>query len=155
MYPVVKEILDEVCDFAKKTMKEMNQDELGSWQKAVTTADGMCHTRGWHSKNATFTIRNYLTGALLYYHHLCEKGRDGVVQEELYEGTSKSAEGFAAHHMFRRAKQEGMRIAVHWQDADSSSANAVEVFPKAEVMICGGHACSAHKKILEKRQMFH
>ena len=153
MYPVVKEILDEVCEIAKKAMKEMNQDELGSWQKAVTTADGVWHTRGWPTKNATFSIRNYLTGALLYYHHLCQKGRDGVVQEELYEGTSKSAEGFAARHTFRRAKQEGMQIAVHWQDADSSSANAVvEVFPKAEVMICGGHAGRAHKKILEKRQ---
>ena len=135
MYPVVKEILDEVCEIAKKAMKEMNQDELGSWQNAVTTADGVWHTRGWHSKNATFTIRNYLTGALLYYHHLCQKGRDGVVQEGLYEGTSKSAEGFAARLMFKKAKEEGMQIAVHWQDADSSSANAVaEVFPKADVI---------------------
>ena len=34
-----------------------------------------------------------------------------------------------------------MQVAIHWQDADSSSANAVrEVFPDAEIMICGGHA---------------
>ena len=46
-----------------------------------------------------------------------------------------------------------MRIAVHWQDADSSSAKAVsEEFPDAEIMICGGHAGRAHKKILEVRQ---
>ena len=43
-----------------------------------------------------------------------------------------------------------MQVAIHWQDADSSSAKAVtEVFPDAEIMICGGHAGRAHKKILE------
>ena len=43
-----------------------------------------------------------------------------------------------------------MDIAVQWQDADSSSSNAVtELFPDAKVMICGGHAGRAHKKQLE------
>ena len=46
-----------------------------------------------------------------------------------------------------------MKITIHWQDADSSSAKAVtEIFPKAEIMICGGHAGRAHKKILQSRQ---
>ena len=46
-----------------------------------------------------------------------------------------------------------MDVAIHWQDADSSSAKAVrEIFPKAEIMLCGGHAGRAHRKILEKRQ---
>ena len=102
--------------------------------KAVTVADGTWQTRGWHSKNATFTIRNYLNGALLYYHHLCQKGRDEVIKEELYKGTSKSSEGYAARATFHRAKEEGMQVAVHWQDADSSSANALtEVFPNADL----------------------
>ena len=36
---------------------------------------------------------------------------------------------------FKKAKEEGMRIAVHWQDADSSSANTVaELFPDADIM---------------------
>ena len=87
MHPVVKAMLDNVCEAAKKEMKAKKDDELGSWNRAVTTADGTWQTRGWQSKNATFTIRNYLTGALLYYHHLCQKGRDKVVQEELYAGT--------------------------------------------------------------------
>ena len=109
-------------------------------------------TRGWHSKNATFTIRNYLNGALLYYHHLCHKGRDKVIEEELYKGTSKSAEGYAARVTFKKAKEEGMQVAIHWPDADSSSAKAVsEVFPDAEIMICDGHAGHAHRKILELR----
>lgn len=43
-----------------------------------------------------------------------------------------------------------MNIAVQWQDADSSSANAVtDHFPNAEVMICAGHAARAHKKRFE------
>ena len=46
-----------------------------------------------------------------------------------------------------------MHVAVHWQDEDSSSAKAVrKVFPNAKVMICGGHAGRAHRKILELRQ---
>ena len=46
-----------------------------------------------------------------------------------------------------------MQVSVHWQDADSSSAKAFrEVFPDAEIMICGGHAGRAHKKMLELHQ---
>ena len=145
MYPVVKSFLD---DIAKEEMKAKDKNELGSWKRAVTVGDGTWHTRGWHSKNATFTIRNYLKGALLYYHHLCQKGKDYVIEEELYKGTSKSAEGYAARLTFQRAKYEGMDVAIHWQDADSSSAKVVnELFPKAEVMLCGGHAGRAHKKV--------
>ena len=72
MYPVVKAMVDDLCEVAKQEMKEKNDGDLGSWKRAVTTADG---TWGWHSKNATFTIRNYFNGALLYYHHICQKGR--------------------------------------------------------------------------------
>ena len=53
-----------------------------------------------------------MNGALLYYQHFCQKGRDGVFQEELYAGTSKSAESYAARATFRRAKEEGMQVAV-------------------------------------------
>ena len=136
MYPVVKAL----CEVAKREMKEKNDGDLGSWKRAVTTADGTWQTRGWHSKNAT------LNSALLYYHHLCQKGRDNIVEGDLYLGTSKSAEGYAARITFQRAKEEGMDVAIHWQDTDSSSAKAVrEIYPKAEIMLCGGHA-----KILEK-----
>ena len=67
----------------------------------------------------------------------------------MYKGTSKSAEGYAARITFQKAKEEGMQVAIHWQDADSSSAKTVtEVFPDAEVLICGGHAGRAHRNIL-------
>ena len=151
MYPIVKEVLDAMCEEAKKEMRDMDPTQLGSWSRAVTSADGTWMTRGFHSKNATFSIRNYYNGALLYYKHLCQKGRDSIIEEELYQGTSKGAEGYAASGTFGVAKEEGMVIEVHWQDADSSSSNALtEHFPDAKVMICGGHAGRAHKKQLEK-----
>ena len=50
-------------------------------------------------------------------------------QGGFYPGTS--AKGYAARVTFQRAKEEGMDVAIHWQDADSSSAKAVrEIFPE-------------------------
>ena len=80
MYPFVIDVLDRMCETAKTDMKAKNYHELGPWKRAVTTADGTWQTRVWYSKNATFSIRNYLNGALLYYHHLCQKGSDDVVE---------------------------------------------------------------------------
>ena len=154
MYPVVKLMVDRMCDEAKQEMKSMDQNKPGSWSCAVTSVDGTWMTRGFHSKNATFTIRNYLTGALLYRKHLCPKGRDRLIDEELYQGTSKDAEGYAARLIFKRAKEDVMNIAIHWQDADSSSSSAVaDHFSTTKIMICGGHAGRAHKKQLEKLSM--
>ena len=81
-----------MCESAKQ---EMRDDELGSWKRAVTVADGTWQTRGLHSKNTTFTISNYPNGALLYYYHLC-KGAEMiyVINEELYT----------------RARQKGMPL---------------------------------------------
>ena len=56
------------------------------------------------SKNHTFTLRNYLINALLYYVHLCMKGKDKLVPGELYLGTSKAAEGYGAELAFEVAK---------------------------------------------------
>jgi hypothetical protein len=63
-----------------------------------------------------------------------------LINEELYQGTFKGAEGYAARLTFKKA-EEGIKIAIHWQDADSSSNAMTEHFPDAEIMICGGHAC--------------
>ena len=83
MYPIVKRLVDDMCEEAKNDMKAMDQTHLGSWSRAVTSADGTWMTRGYHSKNATFSIHDNLTGALLYYVHLCQKGRDKVIQGDL------------------------------------------------------------------------
>ena len=60
MYPVVKVMVkvmvDDLCEVAKREMKEKNDGDRGSWKRAVTTADGTWQTRCWHSKNATFTL---------------------------------------------------------------------------------------------------
>ena len=158
MHPVVKGMVTEMCDREKEIMKAMDQTKLGSWSKAVTCADGTWQTRGFHSKNGTFTIRNYDTGALLYFTRLCQKGRDKTITSELYKGTSKSMEGYGATQLMRKAKEEGLNIKVHWQDADSSaSTNVKEYYPDAEIMICGGHAGKAHLKQLQsqaKRRKF-
>ena len=79
-------------------------------------------------------------------------GRDKIVKEELYQGTSRGAEGYVACLTLKKTnKEKGMNIAVQWQDAGSSSSNAaIEHFPDGKVMICGRHAGRAHKKQLEK-----
>ena len=64
LYPVVKGMVDEMCEEAKNERKEMDQSLL----VLVTTADGTWLTRGFHSKNATFSVRNYFNGALLLYY---------------------------------------------------------------------------------------
>ena len=90
-------------------------------------------TRGFHSKIATFSIRNYCNSALLYFQHICQRGRDEIIDEPLYQGTSKSAEGYAARQTFKRAIEEGMQVEVQWQDADSSSFRRSEgKFPRRE-----------------------
>ena len=74
---------------------------MGSWKKAVTTADGEWQTRGYHSKNFTFSVRDFDTGALLFRKHLCQKGRDNLVKDPLYEGSSKAAEWYVARLVFK------------------------------------------------------
>ena len=132
-YPVVKAMVDDLCEVAKREMKEKNDGDLGSWRRAVTTADGTWQTRG--------TVRMPLS-LLESMVHSCITTTSGRDKGDLYPGTSKSAEGYAA---FQGAKEEGMDVAIHWP----SSAKAVrEIFPRAEIMLCGGHAGRAHRKIL-------
>ena len=57
-----------------------------------------------------------MTGALLYVVHL--------VEGELYKGTAKSAEGYAADEAFGMVEDDGMHVEVQWQDADSSSSSS-------------------------------
>ena len=106
MHPGVEGVVTEMCDREKARMKAMDQTKLGSWRKAVTCADGTWQTRGFHSKNGTFTIRNYNTGALLYFTHLCQKGHDKTITSELYKEISKSTEGYGATQLMKKAKEE-------------------------------------------------
>ena len=44
--PYIKEILEELCKDAKLQMKSISSDQLGSWDRAVTTYDGCWQIRG-------------------------------------------------------------------------------------------------------------
>ena len=120
-YPHITAMLHEACELGKEEMKSLPSDKLGSWQRAVTTSDGCWHIRGFFSQNGTFVIRNWLTGALLWYGHACMRGSDTIITDELYQGTAKSIEGCLAGVLFEKAKEEGCTIEINWQDQDSSS----------------------------------
>ena len=85
------ELLDEQYRIAKEEMKQAPSSEIGSWDRAVTVADGAWMTRGHHSQNFTFHVRDYVRNSVLYYQYYCHRGKGGP----LYEGTSKSMEGKA------------------------------------------------------------
>ena len=92
--PHIKNMLDEMCDDANlQHMKELSSDQIGSWSRAVTCCDGCWLIRGHFSQNCNFVIKNYITGALLYYGHLSMRGADRICDEDLWQGTAKSAEG--------------------------------------------------------------
>jgi len=158
LHPVVQTMLQELCDEAKLDMKAMDPSTIGSWQRAVTSSDGVWLTRGKFSKNCTFTIRNYTNNSLLYFVHLSMRGKVTGTGIELFKGTSKGAEGYAAGVAFSKAKEEGMNIEIQWQDGDSSAAKSFkEHYPNGEVMLCGGHVARSHTKRLEelsKRKSF-
>ena len=41
LYPVVQDILCNMCEQAKEEMKALPDSDIGSWKRAVTTADGL------------------------------------------------------------------------------------------------------------------
>ena len=140
VYPVIMDILNEMCHDEKERMTEIEPCVLGSWKKAVVTSDGVWHTRGHFSKNGSFVIKNYLTGGLLWCGHKCMRGIYNVIEEELYEGTAKSMEGVLADQCYQQVKAEGCKVNTVWDDGDSTSRNTVSLHhPTAKVYKCGGH----------------
>ena len=101
--PYIKTILDEMCDNAKHQMKQISPDQIGSWSRAVTCCDGCWLIKGHLSQNCTFFIKNYITGALLYYGHLSMPDADTVCDEELWQGTTKAAEGHLSEVLSAKA----------------------------------------------------
>ena len=47
MFPIVNKMLDELCETAKQEMRDMGAEQLGSWARAVTAADGVWHMHAW------------------------------------------------------------------------------------------------------------
>ena len=152
--PYIKSMLDEMCEDGKEKVKELPADQIGSWSRAVTCCDGCWLIRGHFSQNCTFVIKNYITGALLYYGHLCMREADTICDEELWQGTAKSAEGHLREVLWAKAKEEGLKLEVNWQDADSSSAKGFRQSysneQESRIMLCGGHVGRAHGKKLDE-----
>ena len=79
------------------------------------------------------------------------RGKDDVVEDELYEGTAKSMEGILAEECYKQAKDEGCKVEVVWQDGDSSAAKAVMLHhPDGKIYKCGGHVGRAHYNQLKE-----
>jgi len=143
--PIIRKQLEDQCELAKAEMKKKPDDELGSWKRAVTTSDGCWQIRGYHSPNSTFVIVDFMNHALLYVDHTSMKGGDDV-----WKGTAKGAEGYLATKLFKKATEDGMKVEVNFQDADSSSKKAVEDEFEGSYFVCGGHFNRAFGHQLEK-----
>ncbi|XP_031553407.1 uncharacterized protein LOC116290504 [Actinia tenebrosa] len=102
----------------------------------------------------TFVILDFISGGILYYGHLCMRGKKSVCDTDLWEGTSKAAEGHLAYLLFKKAKEEGLNIALNWQDQDSTAEKSFRsIFPDGElnrVMLCGGHVGRSHGNNLKE-----
>ena len=104
-------MLQCMCDGAKKVMKALPATQLGSWQNAVTTAEACWLTRGNFSQICTFVIKNYLSNTILWYGHVCMRGKDNVIEEPLYPGTSKSTR---VSWLRRSSSRHVIRVAKWW-----------------------------------------
>lgn len=111
-FPHLKAILDKRCNEGKEQMKSISDADHGSWKWAVMTSEGVWHTKGHFSKNGSFVVKNYLNGGLLWYGHKCMRGRDDVVEDDLYQGTAKSMEGVLSDECYEQAKVEGSSVEV-------------------------------------------
>lgn len=79
------------------------------------------------------------------------RGKDDVVEEELYEGTAKLMEGVLANECYEQPKNEGCKVEVVWQDGDSSAAKSNSLHRLAgKVYKCGGHVGRAHSNNLRE-----
>ena len=82
------------------------------------------------------------------------RGADRICNEDLWKGTAKSAEGHLSRELWALAKEEGLKVAINWQDADSSSAKGLRYsFPneqESKIRLCGGHVGRAHGKRLDE-----
>ena len=104
-FPHIKNRIDEMYN-AKHQMKQLLTDQISSWSRAVTCSDGCWLIRGHFSQNCTFEIKNYITGALLYYGHLSMRDAGRICIEDLWQGTAKSAESQLSQKLWAQAKKK-------------------------------------------------
>ena len=74
-------MLQELCERAKAEMKAMPTEELGSWQNAVTMANGCWLTRGHFSQNFYIYCKELPEEHHCSWNgHFCMHGSDDVVE---------------------------------------------------------------------------
>jgi len=149
LHPIVKQLLDEQCEFVKNYMKSLPDSQLGSWKRAVTTSDGCWQIRGHHSPNSTFVLANFLEPAIIYYENMSQRANTND-ENKGDLGTSKSAEGRMADKIFQQCVDEGCFIETNFQDQDSNAYNTLtKYFPDAAYH-CSGHVNRSFGNQLEK-----
>ena len=69
-------------------------------------------------------------------------GANRICNEDLWQGTAKSAEGHLSQQS-SKPKEEDLKVEINWQDADSSPAKGFTYSfsnkQESRVMLCGGH----------------
>lgn len=83
-FPHITGMPKDICELGKEEMKTLPDEQLGSWHRAITTADGCWHIGSFFSQNCTFIIRNWMTGGILWYGHACMRGSDPIIEDDLY-----------------------------------------------------------------------
>ena len=77
------------------------------------------------------------------------KGSDTTIPDELYQRTSKSAEGYLAALVFQKSREGGCEI-----DQDSSAEKSFRLVygpeTSARVMKCDGHVGRSHANVLKE-----
>ena len=81
-------------------------------------------------------------------------GSNNICDTDLWQGTSKAAEGHHAYKLVKKAKEEGMVCALNWQNQDLFSGRPFRsIFPDGNlscVMLCGGHVGQSHGNDLKE-----
>lgn len=57
-YQHITDILNGMCEEEKQRMKAKEEGELGSWERAVYTSNGVWHTHDHFGKNGSFIVKD-------------------------------------------------------------------------------------------------
>ena len=154
----------------------MDDTTLGSWARAVTTADGFWQIPGFHSPNGSAVVVNYLTGALLAFDHLSMRGDNPYELERIcdcelrcepwdlacdgtqvlkgaFAGTAKAMEstGTILYNCFAQLADAGCHIEKNIEDGDGGSDKSFTLVysgTESASLLCGNHASrSALKRV--------
>ena len=152
MHPVVENMVNEMCEREKERMKALNPKDLGSWSQAVTSADGTWLTRGYHSKNATFSIRKYLRGHCCTISTYVRREETTSSRRSCTRGHPSLPKGTVQWNCFKKRKKRACKLPYTGRmPTPLQVAVPSSFFPRAKIMIYGGHAGKSYLKQLQCR----